>query len=135
MTEKKDLLVRVDGRDSKQCKWTYYRASGAGGQHRNKKDTAARVKHLASGVVAQASEHKSREQNKRAAWRRLFEDKKFRTWLHIESARANGQLAKDERDLQEAMRPHNLKVERRMGEDEKWEEWKRTDEDWGEQSD
>lgn len=132
MTEKKDLLVRVDGRDTKQCKWTYYRASGPGGQHRNKTESGARVKHLASGVVAQASEHKSREQNKRAAWRRLFEDKKFRAWLHLESARASGRFAKDERDLKEAMRPHNLKVERRMGEEEKWEEWKRSDEDWSE---
>lgn len=130
MAEKKDLLVRVDGRDSKQCKWTYYRASGAGGQHRNKKDTAARVKHLASGVTAQASEHKSREQNKRAAWRRLFEDKKFKIWLHIECSRASGQLAETERAVKEAMRPHNIKIERK-DDDGLWAEWKRTDDDWG----
>ncbi len=132
MTEKKDLLVRVDGRDTNQCKWTYYRSSGPGGQHRNKTESGARVKHLASGAVAQASEHKSREQNKRAAWKRLFDDKKFRAWLRLESARASGRFAKDERDLKEAMRPHNLKVERRMGEDETWEEWKRSDDDWSE---
>ena len=132
MTEKKDLLVRVDGRDTKQCKWTYYRSSGPGGQHRNKTESGARVKHLASGATAQASEHKSREQNKRAAWKRLFDDKTFRAWLRIESARASGRFAKDERDLQESMRPHNLRVERRMGEGETWEEWKRTDDDWSE---
>jgi protein subunit release factor B len=133
MAEKKDLLVRVDGRDTKQCKWTYYRASGPGGQHRNKTESGVRVKHLASGATAQSSEHKSREQNKRAAWKRLFEDKTFRTWLRLESNRASGELARVEREVANAMRPANLKVERRI--DEKWEEWTRDDEDWGEQSD
>ncbi len=130
----KQKLVSVSGRDPKQCRWTYYRASGAGGQHRNKKDTAARVKHLASGAVAQASEHKSREQNRKAAWRRLYEDKKFRAWLHVECARASGRLAETERAVAEAMRPHNIKVERK-DDDGLWAEWRRADPDWSEEAD
>lgn len=131
---KREPLVRVSGRDPKQCRWTYYRASGAGGQHRNKKDTAARVQHLPSGAVAQAGEHKSREQNKKAAWRRLSENPKFRAWLHLESARVSGQLAEVERWVEDQMRPHNLKVERRDDEG-LWTEWGPADPDWPEGTD
>lgn len=133
-SEKREPLVRVNGRDPKQCRWTYYRASGAGGQHRNKKDTAARVTHLASGVTAQASEHKSREQNKKAAWRRLYEHPKFRLWLKMESARVSGWQKELENYVHESMRPHNLRVERR-GDDGAWETWRSTDPDWSEDAD
>lgn len=127
----KELLVRVDGRDPKQCRWTFYRASGAGGQNRNKNDTAARVKHLPSGAMAQASEHKSQPQNKKAAWVRLGKNPTFRAWLKRESARASGELDRIEREVSEAMRPHNLKTERRNDEGA-WEIWRSSDPDWSE---
>jgi len=58
---------------ARDCEITFHRASGPGGQHRNKVETAVRVLHLPTGLTARASERRSREQNRREALRRLAE--------------------------------------------------------------
>jgi protein subunit release factor B len=50
---------------------TPVRGSGPGGQHRNKNFTGMRIKDKQTGLVSEATEHKSQEQNKRAAFLRL----------------------------------------------------------------
>ena len=50
-----------------------FTAGGPGGQHRNKTQNAVRLHHAPSGVVVSATERRSLEANRRAAFERLVE--------------------------------------------------------------
>ena len=66
-----DLLLASDDALIAQCEVDRYRASGPGGQHRNKTESAVRLRHRASGVTAIGEDSRSQAENKLHAVRRL----------------------------------------------------------------
>src|SRR5437870_6982917 len=66
-----DWAALSDSQLLAQCAVDTYRASGPGGQKRNKTSSAVRLRHLASGLLVIAEESRSQHENKARALRRL----------------------------------------------------------------
>ena len=64
-------IVAPEDELARQCELDRYRASGPGGQHRNKTESAVRARHLATGVAAHADDSRSQHENRGRALRRL----------------------------------------------------------------
>ena len=107
-SKQRRLLFSVTAAD---CRWDYYRGSGAGGQKRNKTSSAVRCTHKASGASGQAEDGRSQLHNKQMAFKRMAETKKFATWLKIERAKKLGIEAEIQHQVELDMRDKNLRVE------------------------
>lgn len=66
-----EILCLTDEKILAQCDIHIYKASGPGGQHRNKVSSAIRLRHKTTGITATANDSRSQHSNKKLALQRM----------------------------------------------------------------
>jgi peptide chain release factor 2 len=86
-----DDRINVEVNES-DCRIDTYRASGAGGQHVNKTESAVRITHIPTGIVVACQSERSQHKNRATAWN-MLRARLYERELEIREAKANADAA------------------------------------------
>lgn len=108
MFKNKQLLFSVTLED---CRVDTFTVGGNGGSGKDTSNTGVRITHIESGAVGKAVDTRSQSKNKKLAFKRMAESKKFKDWHRIECAKRLGIISNIDKIIDNQMSEENITIE------------------------
>lgn len=105
LPEPDESRLKIDPRD---LEWSTCRGSGAGGQHRNKTESAVQLKHVPTGIMVRCESERSQHQNRATALSAL----RAKLWQDIQDRGREGRNAERRCQVGSGMRGDKVRTYR-----------------------